>query len=159
HSIFPDLNKNLIKRSKELSNKINITTNELFYLSILVPTRHQKCSFAPEQITTDLICQRINSQFRLSPNIKFYLQSIINSLICSFNHEINLLKLELNIKTKQLSFYRHSLTNIHCQYIQNLIQILSTGQQSFNKQLQIQFYEPLVNIINDFNRMNNEKTD
>ncbi|CAF4567635.1 unnamed protein product [Rotaria sp. Silwood1] len=159
HSIFPDLNKTLIKRSQELSNKINITTNELFYLSILIPTKHQKCSFAPEQITTDLICQRINSQFRLSPNIKLYFQSIIDSLICSFNHEINLLKLELNIKTKQLSFYRHSLTNIHCQYIQNLIQILSTGQQSFNKQLQIHLYEPLVNIIKEFNRMNNEKTD
>jgi len=39
HFIFPDLNQNLIKRSKELSNKINLTTNELFYLSILIPTR------------------------------------------------------------------------------------------------------------------------
>jgi hypothetical protein len=39
HSIFPNLNKNLIQRSKDLSNKINIATNELFYLSILVPTR------------------------------------------------------------------------------------------------------------------------
>jgi len=106
-----------------------------------------------------LICQRINSQFRLSPNIKLYLQSLLNSLICSFNHEINLLKLELNIKTKQLSFYRNSLTNIHCQYIQNLIKILSIGQQSFNKQLQIHLYEPLVNIIKEFNRMNNEKSD
>jgi hypothetical protein len=80
-------------------------------------------------------------------------------LICSFNHEINLLKSELNIKTKQLSFYRHSLTNIHCQYIQNLIEIISTGQQSFNKQLQTHLYEPLVNIIKEFNRMNEEKTD
>ncbi|CAF0999026.1 unnamed protein product [Adineta steineri] len=159
HCIFPNLNKNLLQHSKELSNKINVTTNELFYLSILIPTRHQKCSFAPEQITSDLICQRINSQFRLSPNIKLYLQSIFDALIHSFNHEINLLKLELNIKTKQLSFYRHSLTTIHCQYIQNFIQILSTGQQSFNKQLQIQLYEPLVNIMKEFNRMNNEKTD
>jgi hypothetical protein len=40
-----------------------------------------------------------------------------------------------------------------------LIKILSTGQQSFNKQLQTQLYEPLVNIIKEFNRMNNEKTD
>ncbi|CAF4409010.1 unnamed protein product [Rotaria socialis] len=159
HKIFPDLDHNLVKRSKELSNKINITTNELFYLSILVPTRHQKCSFAPEQITTDLICQRINSQFRLSPNIKLVLQSMIDSLICSYNHELHLLKLESNIKTKQLSFYRHSLANIHSQYIQNLIEILSTGQQSFNRQIQTHLYEPLVNVIKDFNRMNNEKTD
>jgi hypothetical protein len=72
---------------------------------------------------------------------------------------MNLLKSELAIKTKQLSFYRHSLTNIHCQYVQNLIGILSTGQQSFNKQLQTHLYEPLVNIIKEFNRMNEEKTD
>ncbi|CAF4084587.1 unnamed protein product, partial [Adineta steineri] len=85
HCIFPNLNKNLLQHSKELSNKINLTTNELFYLSILIPTRHQKCSFAPEQITSDLICQRINSQFRLSPNIKLYLQSIFDALIHSFN--------------------------------------------------------------------------
>ena len=37
--VFPNLHQNLTKRSKELSNRINITTNELFYLSILVPTR------------------------------------------------------------------------------------------------------------------------
>ncbi|CAF1621053.1 unnamed protein product [Rotaria magnacalcarata] len=159
HKIFPDLDHNLVKRSKELTNKINIATNELFYLSILVPTRHQKCSFAPEQITADLICQRINSQFRLSPNIKLVLQSMIDSLICSYNHELHLLKLESNIKTKQLSFYRHSLAKIHSQYIQNLIEILSTGQQSFNRQIQTHLYEPLVNVIKDFNRMNNEKTD
>lgn len=84
---------------------------------------------------------------------------MFNSLICSYNHEINLLKIELNIKSKQLSFYRNSLTTIHCQYIQNLIEILSTGQQSFNKQLQTHLYEPLVNIIKDFNRMNNDKTE
>ena len=65
----------------------------------------------------------------------------------------------MNIKTKQLSFYRHSLTNIHCQYIQNLIEILSNGQRLFNKQLQTHLYEPLVNILKEFNRMNNEKTD
>ena len=95
----------------------------------------------------------------MSPNIKLYLQSIFDSLICSFNHEIHLLKLELNIKTKQLSFYRHSLTAIYCQYVQNLIQILSTGQQSFNKHIQKHLFEPLVTIIQEFNRMNNEKTD
>ncbi|CAF1214252.1 unnamed protein product [Adineta steineri] len=61
------------------------------------------------------------------------------------------------IQTKQLSFYPHSFTTIHCQYIQNFIQILSTEQQSFNKQLQIQLYEPLVNITKEFNRMNNEE--
>ncbi|CAF1025701.1 unnamed protein product [Adineta ricciae] len=159
HSIFPNLNNDLIQHSKELCKKINSTTNELFYLSILVPTRHQKCTFDSEQITTEFLCQRINSQFRLSPNIKLYLQSIFNSLVSAFNHEIYLLKAELNMKTRQLSFYRHSLTKIHCQYIQNLIQILSTGQQSFNKQLQTVLYEPLVNIMKEFNKMNDEKSD
>ncbi|CAF5216079.1 unnamed protein product, partial [Rotaria magnacalcarata] len=38
-------------------------------------------------------------------------------------------------------------------------EILSTGQQSFNRQIQTHLYEPLVNVIKDFNRMNNEKTD
>ncbi|UJR20845.1 hypothetical protein I4U23_023955 [Adineta vaga] len=159
HCIFPNLDRNLLQHSKDLSDKINSTTNELFYLSILVPTRHQKCTFASEQITTDLICQRINTQFRLSPNIKLYLQSIFDSLISVFNHEIHLLKLELNKKTQQLSFYRHSLTKIHCQYIQNFMEVLSKGQQSFNKQLQTILYEPLVNIMKEFNQMNNEKTD
>ena len=37
--LFPNLHQNLIKRSKDLSNKITITTNDLFYLSILIPTR------------------------------------------------------------------------------------------------------------------------
>lgn len=101
----------------------------------------------------------MNAQFRLSPNIKLFFRTLFDSLICSFNHQIHLLKSELNIKTKQLSFYRHSLANIHCQYIKNLISILSTGQQSFNKQLQNRLYEPLVEIIKEFNRMNNEKTD
>ena len=106
-----------------------------------------------------MICQRINAQFRLSPNIKLFFRTLFDSLLCAFNHQIHLLNSELNIKTKQLSFYRHSLTNIHCQYIQNLISILSTGQQSFNKQLQTHLYEPLVNIIKEFNRMNEEKTE
>lgn len=106
-----------------------------------------------------MICQRINAHFRLSPNIKLFLQSLFDSLICSYNHEINLLKSELNIKSKQLLFYRHSLSRIHSQYVQNLIEVLSLGQQSFNKQLQTHLYEPLVNVITDFNRMNNEKTD
>lgn len=39
------------------------------------------------------------------------------------------------------------------------MQILSMGQQSFNKQLQTQLYEPLVNIIKEFNRMSIDKTD
>ena len=101
----------------------------------------------------------MNAQFRLSPNIKLFFRTLFDSLICSFNHQIHLLQSEVNIKTKQLSFYRHSLSNIHCQYIRNLIGILSTGQQSFNKQLQTRLYEPLVEIIKEFNRMSNEKTD
>ena len=39
HSLFPDLHQNFLQRSKELANQINLTANELFYLSILVPTR------------------------------------------------------------------------------------------------------------------------
>lgn len=101
----------------------------------------------------------MNAQFRLSPNIKLFFRTLFDSLLCAFNHQIHLLNSELTIKTKQLSFYRHSLANIHCQYIQNLIGILSSGQQSFNKQLQTHLYEPLVNIIKEFNHMNDEKSE
>lgn len=39
------------------------------------------------------------------------------------------------------------------------MQILSTGQQAFNQQLRTQLYEPLVDILKEFNRMNKDKTD
>lgn len=39
------------------------------------------------------------------------------------------------------------------------MQILSTGQQAFNRQLQVRLYEPLLNIVTEFNRMTHDKTD
>jgi len=67
--------------------------------------------------------------------------------------------LELNLKNRQLLFYRHHLTAIHCTYIQNLFGILSNGQKAFNQQLQTRLYEPLSNLMREFDRMSNEKTD
>lgn len=158
-SIFPHCHRNLVENSKDLSNKIEKTTSDLFFLSILVPTRPEKLSFASDRIRTDVICQRINEQFRLSPNIKIYLRTMFNALIVAFNHEIQLIQIESNIQKKQLEFYRRFLTKIQCEHVQNLVEILSNGQKLFNEQLQKRLYEPLVNIIKEFHRLNNEKSD
>lgn len=40
-----------------------------------------------------------------------------------------------------------------------MTEILARGQQSFNRQLQTTLYEPLTEIIKQFHRMNEEKTD
>lgn len=84
---------------------------------------------------------------------------MFDAVIAAYNHELKLLQLELNIKTKELSFYRHSLTTIHSEHIQNLFEMLSKGQKSFNEQLQRRFYEPLINVMNEYHRMSNDKTD
>ena len=119
----------------------------------------QKCSFAPDRIRSDLICQRINAEFRLSPNIKLYLQTMFDALIVEFNHELKLVQLEAKIQRKQLEFYRRSMTKLQCEHVQNLVEILSNGQKLFNEQLQKRLYEPLVTLITEFQRLNKEKSD
>ena len=84
---------------------------------------------------------------------------MFDALIACFNHEIQLLQIELKIQNKQLSFYRQTLMNIHCEHIRQLIEILSNGQHSFNKQLQLTLYEPLVILVKEFQRMSEQKTD